>query len=195
MTARPFSILTVMAAAIALFSSSPAVASGEHVERPVGIKLDPLFSLTSQYGERLPKDWLRGKPFLVLFGYTSCADVCPTALFEASLLLRQLGAGGDRLRVLFVTVDPERDTVEHLRVYLESFDSRIIGLTGSPSEVQAVAVAFGARPGDLKDNRDKDGIDHSTLMFLIDKYGMLSRRVAYDDPKALGTMSRRLLAQ
>jgi protein SCO1 len=175
---------------------APGVSSANapgHGERPVGVALDPLLRLTSQKGHRLVKADLRGRPMVVVFGYTNCADVCPTALFELSLHLKQLGRDGDRLRVLFVTVDPERDTVEQLDAYLESFDPRIIGLTGSPAEVAAVAAAFSAPF--RSDEQRETAFVHSSSIFLIDKFGLLARRVGYQETDALAAVSKRLLAQ
>ena len=80
---------------------------------------------------------LKGDFTLVFFGFTNCPDVCPTTLLMMSNALAKLGPDADRLKVLFVSVDPERDTPEHLRTYMSSFDRHIIGLTGSAEQVAA----------------------------------------------------------
>jgi protein SCO1/2 len=173
--------------------SGPAAAmGGSHGEEPVGVALDPLFKLTAHTGGAVTRADLRRKPFIVLFGYTNCADVCPTSLFTASNLLSGLGKDADRLRVLFVTVDPERDTPETLKTYLESFDSRIIGLSGSREQIEAVEAAFEAPLG--KD-ADKGGRSHSSAFFLMDKYGLLAKPIDYTEPQEIENMAKRLLKQ
>ena len=86
----------------------------------------------------------KGKPFLVFFGFTHCPDMCPTALFEMSEILRALGPDADRVNALFVTVDPERDTPAKLKDYLSSFEPQIHGLTGEPEAITAVEKGYRA---------------------------------------------------
>ncbi len=84
---------------------------------------------------------LAGRPYLFFFGYTHCPDFCPAALLDISAVFKELGPD-KMVAALFVTVDPERDTPDVLKTYLENFDSRIIGLTGDPSKTEAIAKAF-----------------------------------------------------
>ncbi len=167
--------------------------SAGHDRPPVGVALDPLFQLMAHHGRPVTRADLRGKPFVVLFGYTNCDDVCPTSLFEVSVLLSGLGSQGDRLPVLFVTVDPEHDTPEQLKTYLEAFDSRIIGLTGSRDQVAAVAAAFAA-PLDKVQAAD-EGKKHLSQLFFMDRYGLLARPVNYTATETVGAVAKRLLAQ
>ncbi len=174
-----------------------ARASSLHGARPTGVDLAPLFQLSTHRGERLTRSFVRGRPFVVLFGYTNCPEVCPTALNDLSLHLASLGDEADRIPVLFVTVDPERDTPEHLRTYLQAFDSRILGLTGTVEQVQAVADAFGApfRRGSVVSSTSYS-MDHSYMLFMMDRYGLLARAVGYTEPaQRLADVSKRLLAQ
>src|SRR5437899_12486329 len=97
------------------------------------------FSLVDQNGRTVTDKDLRGRPFLVFFGYTHCPDVCPTALFEVSEILRSLGPDADRLGALFITVDPERDTPQRPKEYLSSFDPHLRGLTGDLAPIKDVA--------------------------------------------------------
>ncbi len=168
-------------------------ASARHDRPPVGVALDPLFQLTGHDGRPVTRADLRGKPFVVLFGYTNCDDICPTSLFEVSILLSQLGSEGDRLPVLFVTVDPEHDTPEQLKTYLEAFDSRIIGLTGSRDQVAAVAAAFAAPLGKVE--AADEAKKHLSQLFFMDRFGLLARPVNYTATETIGAVAKRLLAQ
>jgi protein SCO1/2 len=100
------------------------------------------FSLTDQRGARVTEASLKGHPSAMFFGYTFCPDVCPTTLYEAGTWLEELGADGDRIKVYFVTVDPERDTEKAIADYLGAFDSRIVGLTGTRAEIDQMLKAY-----------------------------------------------------
>jgi protein SCO1/2 len=156
--------LALAAAAIITFSPRQ---QGQSLASSVG---GP-FALTTAEGKRLTDKDLRGAPFLVFFGFTHCPDVCPTKLFEISETLRAAGAKGEKLKALFISVDPERDTPEVMKSYLGSFDSRIIGLTGSQAEIDATVKAYRAY---AKKVPQKDGgytMDHTALVYLMDKNG------------------------
>jgi protein SCO1/2 len=129
------------------------------------------FSLTTGDGKTLTDKDLRGAPFLVFFGFTHCPDICPTKLFEISETLRAAGSKGEKLRALFISVDPERDTPEVLKSYLGSFDPRIVGLTGDRAAIDATVKAYRAYS---KKVPLKDGdytMDHTALVYLMDKTG------------------------
>jgi protein SCO1 len=130
------------------------------------------FKLTDQNGKEFTDQDLKGRPFLVFFGFTHCPDVCPTALFEVSEILRKLGPDADRTRALFITVDPERDTPAVIKDYLSSFDPRLIGLTGDAAAIAAVAKAY--RVYFKKVPLDQGGgytMDHTAIVYLMDKEG------------------------
>lgn len=129
------------------------------------------FTLTTAEGKTLTDKDLRGAPFLVFFGFTHCPDICPTKLFEISEVLRAAGTKGEKLKALFVTVDPERDTAETMKSYLGSFDPRIIGLTGERAAIDAAVKAYRAyaRKVPLKDGDYT--MDHTALVYLMDKNG------------------------
>ncbi|MHB2165336.1 SCO family protein [Alsobacter sp. R-9] len=178
-------------------AAAPSFASSLHGDRPTGVDLSPLFRLTTHRGEKLARQVIRGRPFIVLFGYTNCPEVCPTALNDLSAHLASIGEGADRLAVLWVTVDPERDTVDHINTYLQAFDSRIVGLTGSVEDVKSVADAFGApfRRGNVVSSTSYS-MDHSYMMFVMDRYGLLARTVGYTEPsQKLADLSKKLLLQ
>jgi len=129
------------------------------------------FSLTDHNGRTVTDRDLKGRPFLVFFGFTHCPDICPTAMFEISEIIKKLGPDGDRMRALFITVDPERDTPEALKAYVSSFDPRIIALTGDEASIAAMTKAYRAiyRKVPLKDGGYT--MDHTAIVYLMDKEG------------------------
>lgn len=171
--------------------------TGGHPARPTGVDLHPLLQLTTQAGRTLDRKMLRGRPFIVVFGYTRCPVVCPSTMHELSVHLASLGPDGDRLGVFFVTVDPERDTVETLGLYLSDFDPRIVALTGTPDAVKAVADAFGAPIAKSPNGSEGEySMNHSNLLYLVDRYGMLATTVEYGAPaELLANLSQKLLRQ
>ena len=140
-------------------------------ERSGGSGIGGPFALVNQDGRKVSDKDFAGAPFLVFFGFTHCPDICPTTLHEASEVLRALGNSADKLRVAFITVDPDRDTPDALKNYLSSFDPHIVGLTGSQAEVDGVAKAYRAyyRKVPLKDGSYT--MDHTALVYLMDKRG------------------------
>lgn len=132
------------------------------------------FSLTDHTGTPRTLADFRGKAVVVFFGYTQCPDVCPTTLSTLAEAMKQLGPDADRVQVLFVTVDPERDTRELLAHYVPAFDKRFIGLSGDAAATDRVAKEFkviyqkqpGATPGTYT-------VDHSAGVFMFDPQGRL----------------------
>ncbi len=117
---------------------------------------------------------LRGAPFLVFFGYTHCPDVCPTTLFQLSEILRALGPEA-KIKVLFVTVDPERDTPDLMAQYSSSFDPRIIGLSGDRADVDKVIAAYRVYARKAPDANGGYAMDHSAVIYLMDRDGKFLR--------------------
>ena len=118
----------------ALFCCTPATAQSAHellAGESVGI--NPRYLLQHPNGRSITNEDFRGRFQLIAFGYTYCPDVCPTTLVEMATILKQLGDRAARLQAIFITVDPERDTAAVLKTYTEFFDTRILGLTGSPA--------------------------------------------------------------
>lgn len=167
-----------------------------HGKRPQGVDLAPLFQLKMQDGKPLPRAMLRGRPAAVFFGYTHCPDVCPTTLLEMTHHLEALGKDGDRLQVVFVTVDPERDTTEHLKEFVGSFDARIVALTGSPLEIAATAHRFGATYDKVVSKDGSYTMDHTTKVYLLDRYGLVASHLERNQAeKEQRQTLRKLLAQ
>jgi len=145
--------------------------------------LEALFGLTTHKGARLAPELLQGEPVAVFFGFAHCPDVCPTTLLDWSNVLAALGAGGDRLKVLFVSVDGERDTTEALAAYMASFDPRIVALTGTAAEIAKAARAFDAFYEKVADG-GRFTFDHSTKVYLVGRDGRLAAAVDLKTPES-----------
>jgi len=129
------------------------------------------FRLVNQDGQTVTDQDFKGRPFLVFFGFTHCPDICPTTLFEVSEIMRNLGPDGDRMRAIFITVDPERDTPAALKEYLSSFDSRLSGLTGDSDAIAAVARSYRAFYRKVPLEQGGYTMDHTAIVYLMDKQG------------------------
>jgi protein SCO1/2 len=129
------------------------------------------FRLVDHDGRPFTDQDLKGKPFLVFFGFTHCPEICPTTLFDVSEVLRRLGPDADRVGALFITVDPERDTPEKLKDYISSFDPHLVALTGDPEALAATAKAYRVYSKKVPLEGGTYTMDHSTIVYLMDKEG------------------------
>jgi protein SCO1 len=131
------------------------------------------FTLVSANGQHVSDQTYRGKWVLIYFGYTFCPDACPTALSNISVALEKLGSDASKLQPLFVTVDPQRDTLEVMSDYLKSFDPRILGLTGTKDQIDTAIREFHLYVKQEKSDGDRDSylVSHSSYIYLIDPQG------------------------
>ncbi len=151
------------------------------------------FTLTDHNGKKVSLSDFRGKYLLVFFGYTYCPDVCPTSMFRIKETLEKLGKYKDKVHVLFISVDPERDTPELLKKFISFYDpdgKYMTGLIGSPEEIKKVAKMFKAyyEKVPLKDNPEVGYlVDHTAFIYLIDKNGIMRIifRPVNDDPEKI----------
>ncbi len=125
----------------------------------------------------------RGKPAALFFGYTNCPDICPATLFQLSNDLAALGKEADSLSVLFVSVDPARDSPAVLKEYLSSFDQRIVGLTGSVDAIATLARTYGATFRKVAAGNGYT-IDHSPAVFLLTRGGELAGILNFEEDRA-----------
>jgi protein SCO1/2 len=141
------------------------------------------FRLVDQNGKPFTEANLQGKWHLVFFGYTHCPDTCPTTLNELALALDKLGAKKRQVDIVFISVDPERDTPEFLKSYIASFDAPIVALTGSADEVKQATKAF--RVYYAKHKARADGsydMDHSAVIYIMDPQGRFTATLTPDTP-------------
>jgi protein SCO1 len=156
------------------------------------------FTLVAPDGATVTDQTFRGKWLLVYFGYTFCPTTCPTTLLEIATALEKLGSDAIKVQPLFITVDPQRDTPDVMAKYTQSFDARIVGLTGNPQQIAAIAQEYG-----VYYTRHKTGpgaedyvVDHSTYVYLMDSRGKFVRGFDADTPGArIADAVRDLIAQ
>jgi protein SCO1/2 len=160
-----------------------------------GVDYGKDFALVDQQGKPRHLSDFKGRAVVMFFGYTHCPDVCPTTLLELKQVMQQLGPEASRVQVLFVTLDPERDSPEVLGKYVPSFDPGFIGLSGKPDEVAAVAKDFkvfaekvpGKTPGSYT-------IDHTAGIYVFDPQGRLRLFARPGKPEDLRADLQTLLA-
>ena len=145
---------------------------------------DSQFALLDQNGNRRRPDDFAGQPIALFFGFTYCPDVCPTTLLHLTSAQDQLAAAGqnaDNLQILFVTVDPERDTPSQLKAYLSLFDANVTGLTGAPGDVAATLQHFGVY-AEKTGSGDDYLYDHSAAVYLYRADGSFKGTIVHNEP-------------
>jgi protein SCO1/2 len=138
------------------------------------------FTLTDHNGRQVTDADFKGKYALIFFGYTYCPDVCPTELQVMTAALSQMGEKARSVTPVFISVDPERDTPEVLKSYVENFSPDLVGLTGSPEQVAAAAKAYRvyyAKSG--KTDTPDYLVDHSSIIYLMDPQGRFLKHFTY----------------
>ena len=161
-----------------------------------GIDYAKGFTLTDHTGKPRTLADFKGKVVLMFFGYTQCPDVCPTTMAEMAGVMQKLGPQADQVQVLFVTLDPERDTQELLASYVPAFDKRFIGLRGTPEQTAKVAkdfkVFYAKVPGATPTTYT---IDHTAGSYVFDRDGRLRLFVRHGtSPDAIVHDIRQLLS-
>jgi protein SCO1/2 len=151
-----------------------AFRSAGGIATPGGVQVGGPFTLVDQTGRTVTDATWRGRWMLIYFGYTYCPDVCPTELQTVAGALDALGKQAAAVAPIFITVDPERDTPDHMAEYVKLFDDRLIGLTGTPQQIAAVARAYRVYYAKVT---PKDSttylMDHSSFLYLMGPDGTL----------------------
>lgn len=138
------------------------------------------FKLTDHTGRRVTEADFKGRFSLVYFGYTFCPDVCPAELQVISAALDELGPKAEKVTPVFISIDPERDTVEQMKSYVAHFHKSLVGLTGSVEEVRAAAKAYRIYYARAKDDTSSDYVmDHSSIVYLMSPEGEYLAHFAY----------------
>jgi len=175
MTARTSQILLIISAfltGLVVFTGVFLYATGNFGgSNPGASAIGGPFKLVDQNGAAVTDSDIKGRPFLVFFGYTHCPDICPATLFEVSEVMRALGKDADRTGALFITVDPERDTPAAMKDYLSSFDPHLRGATGDRAAVDAAEKAYRVYAKKVPTTNGDYSMDHTALVYLMDKQG------------------------
>ena len=171
----PLTLATIIVCACCLLQTSPLSAEGNKIQ----------FSLTNHHGESVTEKDFVGSLLLVFFGYSHCPDICPMNLSIIRDALERLGPEGTKVQPLFITLDPVRDTEEKLGPFLSHFHERLLGLTGTQKQIQAVAESFFVRyKFSTKKNHDYYLIDHTAATYLVDGSGQGLAIFQHNTPSA-----------
>jgi protein SCO1/2 len=166
----------------ALLSGCVAVAAASTPPFKAGVfdppRQAPDFSLQGSNGQELRLSQYRGKVVLLAFGYSHCLSVCPITLHTFAQTLRQMGPAAARVQIVYVTVDPQRDTPAKLKAFVGSFDPRIIGGTGTEMQLAQVRKDYGVSATRIPDGNSYM-YDHSSSIYLIDRVGRLRALMPY----------------
>lgn len=170
-----------LATMAAVFGAMCAVAAARPVFK-AGVfeppRAAPEISLQASTGGTLSLADYRGKVVLLGFGFTSCPEVCPTTLAVLAQARKRLGAQADQVQVVYVTVDPERDSAERMRGYLKGFDPTFVGGTGTPAQLAAIRKNYGVM-AERQNIGDSYTVGHSSSVYLIDRKGLLRAMMPY----------------
>lgn len=175
-----FLILVIVAALLvmlAFFIYQPRQLIGTSIDPPRAARD---FTLLSDHGQVSFSDF-RGKIVVLYFGYTFCPDICPASLAKANLALERLGADAEKVQVIMVSVDPERDTAEKLGEYVRRFNPGFVGLTGSETEIAAVAKEFGIYYAKQEVSSSAGYlVDHTASMLILNSRGQIREIWPYE---------------
>jgi protein SCO1/2 len=169
----------VVVSAIVIVTSDPKPAPRS--QPAAVVEIGGPFRMRDQDGREVTEALLKTGPTVVFFGFTYCPEVCPTTLARLTAWMKALGPKADGLNVLFVSVDPERDTPEQLKAYLTSFDPRIRGLSGTPQMLDQMTKGYRAY---YKKVALPDGgytMDHSSTIYLFDRKGLFQEVITYQE--------------
>ena len=145
------------------------------------INLDPTLTLYDHNGNLVNSEYFRGKPLVLFFGFTHCPEICPTTLNDISIWLDEVGTITEKININFVTVDPERDTVEELNKYIDNFSSQIVGITGTQIELNKLFSAFGVYALKVPLDDNSYTVDHSSSIYLVDINGRLFDIISFGE--------------
>jgi len=173
------SIRVVLALALGLLAAACDSSQKFRSTDLTGADYGKVLDLTDHNGKPRHLEDFRGKAVALFFGFTHCPDICPTTLAETAAAVKKLGADGERVQVLFVTVDPERDTGAALAKYVTAFDPRFLGLRGDAQATQRAAKEFKVFYEKRKTG-ESYSMDHSGQSYVIDPQGRLRLLVRPD---------------
>ena len=143
------------------------------------------YTLVDTDGRPFASSRLNGRPAAIFFGFTHCPDVCPTTLARLTKLRRQLAQGDDSFSIVFITVDPERDTPAEMANYMQLFDTPVVGLTGTPAQVEQVKKQFGIYSRKVEQPGGGYSVDHTASVILTDRNGQFVATLSPEEGDAV----------
>lgn len=181
---RLFVALAILVLAFALGAAALIVRYGGDRESAIAtIEIGGPFTMTDQNGNTVTEQDLLGHPSLVFFGFTFCPDVCPTTLSDISGWLDALGEDAGQMNVVFITVDPDRDTVEAMAEYVGYFHPAIRGWTGAQDQIARAAEGFRASYERVPTDGGDYTMNHTASVFLFDAAGGFVSMIDYHEPR------------
>lgn len=194
-SARFVLAVLLIAASVLAGCDKPAAGPKFKLTDVTGASFGKELALTDHNGKPRSLADFRGKVVTIFFGFTHCPDVCPTTLAELAMVTKELGADADRLQVLFVTVDPERDTRELLSRYVPSFNPTFLGLSGTAEETARAAKEFKIFFQKQPSSGGTYSVDHSAGTYILDQQGRLRLYAQYGQGAAALLHDIRVLLQ
>ena len=177
-------VVVAIAGAVALLLIPRGQTRSEQATaRPVSASLGGPFTLTGGDGKPFSSEALAGKPYAIYFGFTRCGDVCPTTLARLVKLRNQSG-GDDAFNIVFVTIDPKNDGPKEVGQYATLFNAPIIGLTGSPAQIDQVKKQYGIFAEPAPHAMPGKEMEHTATVLLFDRNGRLAGTIATDESDA-----------
>lgn len=175
-------LITVIGLAIASLISLYQIKSEQGPSNVVVENFGGPFTLKNQKGETVTQENFENTYRLIYFGFTYCPAICPTELQKISSALKELGGKGQQIQPIFITVDPERDTVETMKNYVTLFHPRLIGLTGTKAQIEEAKKSYKIYSAKVQDETMNDyTVDHSSFIYFIDANNSLLRIFKTDD--------------
>jgi protein SCO1 len=172
-----WALLAVVTVVAIVWLAQHPKSNTNQVGKEQALDIGGAFTLTNTKGEVVTQKTFLGKPTLMFFGFTHCPEICPTTLADMTLWLEELGADADKINAVFVTVDPERDTPKRMADYLMAFDKRIVGLTGTAEQTDAMRKAFQIYAKRISGDGENYNVDHTATVYLLNDIGQLTSTI------------------
>ena len=185
----------ILAACAAVLAGAVVLIGRPHAPPASRVDLGGPFALVDANGRPFTDRDLRGRPAALFFGFTTCPEVCPTTLARWTASLKALGPDADKVRLVFVSVDPERDTPAVLKRYLSDFDPRIVGLTGSPAAVASMLATYHVYARKVPLDGGGYTMDHTAAAYLFDRDGGFQGLSGYQETPQVQTAKLKALAE
>lgn len=194
---RPKLLFTILGALV-VAAAGAEFYSTTYMSRPADpfrVEIGGVFTMMNQDSQVVTNKDFAGKPLIIFFGFTSCPDICPTTLNRFAGLLEKLGPDADDIKIALVTVDPERDNPGVLKEYLKAFDPRIVGLTGSPAQLEIFAKQYKAYYRKVPGEGGDYTMEHTSSVLLFDQYGGFADTLNKDDDLVALSQLRKLIEE